>query len=123
MAVHAIQLNYTIMNWLYLSLAILSEVIGTLLIKVTEGFARIIPSILMVVFYLLSYYFFNLSIKRIEIGTAYAVWSGLGTALLAIMGIIFYKEPATLARLLAILLIIIGVLLLQFSGNKQIDNI
>jgi small multidrug resistance pump len=107
------------MNWVYLSLAILSEVIGTLLIRFTEGFARILPTVIMIFFYLLSYYFFNLSIKKMEVGTAYAVWSGLGTALLAILGIIFYKEPFTAIRIMAIVLIILGVIMLHFSGNQQ----
>ena len=109
------------MNWIFLSLAILTEIIGTLMIRFTNGFAKFVPSVIMIFFYLLSYYFFNLSIKKIEVGTAYAVWSGLGTAVLAILGIVLYKEPATLSRVIAIVLIIIGVLLLHLSGSKEAD--
>lgn len=109
------------MNWLYLTLAILTEVTGTILIKVSEGFARIVPTLLMIVFYGISYYFFNLSLKKIELGTAYAVWSGLGTALLVIAGIVFYKETISATRIIAILLIVIGVLLLHFTTKSGVD--
>lgn len=106
------------MNWLYLSLAILSEVVGTLLFKVSDGFARIVPTLVVICFYVLSYYFFNLSLKKMDLGTAYAVWSGLGTALLAGIGILFFNETFTIGRLVAILLIIAGVILLNLNGPK-----
>jgi small multidrug resistance pump len=107
------------MNWVYLTLAIFSEVIGTMLIKVSNGFNRLVPTALLILFYLLSYFFFNLSLKKMELGTAYAVWSGLGTALLAGLGMIFYREELSFHRVAAILLIIIGVCLLNITKGKE----
>jgi small multidrug resistance pump len=105
------------MNWIYLSLAICTEVAGTVLIKVSNGFTRIIPTILLATAYILSYFFFNLSLKKIEIGTAYAIWSGVGTVLLAVMGILFYREELSMARIVAILLIVVGVCILNMSAG------
>ena len=107
------------MTWIYLSLAILTEVIGTVLIKVSNGFSRLIPTLLLIFFYSISYFFFNLSLKKIEIGTAYAIWSGLGTALLAATGALFFREELSVARVSAIVLIIMGVCLLNMSGGAQ----
>jgi small multidrug resistance pump len=110
------------MNWLYLSLAILSEVLGTMLIRASNGFTKLIPTLALVLFYVLSYFFFNLSLKKIELGTAYAIWSGLGTALLAGVGIIFFREQLTAERVIAIVLIIAGVCILNFSGGDVKAN-
>lgn len=113
--------NTNFMNWIYLTLAILSEVVGTVLIKFSNGFTRVIPTVALVLFYLLSYFFFNLSLKRIELGTAYAIWSGLGTALLAAMGIIFFREELSMERVVAIAMIVLGVCLLNMSGGTPAE--
>ncbi|HEY8402255.1 MAG TPA: multidrug efflux SMR transporter [Cytophagaceae bacterium] len=110
------------MNWLYLSLAILTEVIGTLLIRFSEGFAKVVPFVLIIGFYLLSYYFFTLSVKKIELGIAYAIWSGLGTALLTAAGVLFFNDVMTPSRIIAIILIIAGVLLLHLTGSSSGAN-
>ncbi|MBX9851317.1 MAG: multidrug efflux SMR transporter [Cytophagaceae bacterium] len=107
------------MNWLFLTLAILTEVAGTILIKVSAGFTKVVPTVILIVFYLLSYYFFNLSLKKIEIGTAYAIWSGLGTVALAGAGIIFFREQLSVDRVLAIVLIIAGVWILNITGSPK----
>lgn len=106
------------MNWIYLTLAIVSEVVGTMLIRFSGGFTRMLPTVAMILFYLLSYFFFNLSLKRMELGTAYAIWSGLGTVLLAGVGIIFFREELSAGRIIAILLIIAGVCMLNMTGGK-----
>jgi small multidrug resistance pump len=108
------------MNWIYLTLAILTEVIGTVFIKMSAGFSRLVPSVLMVVFYLISYFFFNLSLKKIELGTAYAIWSGLGIVLLATLGAIFFKEQLSLVKVLAMVLIIVGVVVLNISSGTEV---
>ena len=106
------------MNWIYLTLAILSEVVGTVLIRFSDGFTKVIPTVFLVFFYLLSYFFFNMSLRKIELGTAYAIWSGLGTALLAGLGIIFFREELSMSRVIAIVLIIAGVMLLNMTQAK-----
>ncbi|MBO9700020.1 MAG: multidrug efflux SMR transporter [Sporocytophaga sp.] len=107
------------MNWIYLSLAIVTEVVGTVMIRFSNSFSKIIPTILMIAFYIISYYFFNLSIKKIELGTAYAVWSGVGTALLTAVGMLVFNESISLSRVIAIALILIGVLILNLSGSSS----
>ena len=95
-----------------LFLAILSEVVGTVALKASDGFARLGPSVV-VVGYGLSFYLLALALKQIPLGVAYAIWSGLGTA---VAGILLWRESLNLAGV-GILLIIAGVVLLNvFSG-------
>jgi small multidrug resistance pump len=98
-----------------LFLAILGEVVGTVALKVSDGFARLGPSVV-VVGYGLSFYLLALALKQIPLGVAYAIWSGLGTAGAVVAGILLWRESLNLAGV-GILLIIAGVVLLNvFSG-------
>lgn len=107
------------MTWLYLVLAILLEVSGTTCMKLSEGFTRIVPSILLFVFYILSFGMLTLALKKIDVSLAYAVWSGVGTALIATIGVLWFKEPATAMKLVSLGLIIIGVVGLNLSGGAH----
>ena len=107
------------MNWFYLILAIVFEVSGTASMKFSEGFTRTTPSILMFVFYLLSLISLNLTLKTIDVSIAYAVWSGLGTALIALIGIFYFKEPLTLFKVISIVFIIIGVMGLNLGQSAK----
>jgi small multidrug resistance pump len=104
------------MSWFYLSLAIFLEVSGTVSMKLSEGFTKLKPSVAMLVFYILSLGSLNLALKRIDVGVAYAIWAGLGTALVAAIGILWFKEPSTTLKMVSIALIIIGVVGLNLSG-------
>jgi small multidrug resistance pump len=104
------------MTWLFLVLAILLEVSGTTCMKLSEGFTKVVPSILLFVFYTLSFGMLTLALKRIEVSVAYAVWSGMGTALIAAIGVLWFKEPATALKLISLGLIIIGVIGLNLTG-------
>jgi len=104
------------MTWLYLVLAILLEVAGTTCSKMSEGFTKLLPSIFMFVFYALSLGMLTLALKRIDVSIAYAVWSGVGAALIATIGVLWFKEPATALKLISLGLIIIGVVGLNLSG-------
>ncbi len=104
-------------HWLILVLAIIFEVAGTTSMKFSEGFTKWVPSVLMFLFYILSLSTLTLVLKKIEIGTAYAVWSGLGTALIAIIGFTWFNEPVTTLKILSILMIILGVVGLNLSGS------
>lgn len=101
--------------WFYMLLAILTEVLGTTSMKLSEGFTKIEPSILIFPFYALSLAFLTLSLKRLEIGFAYAIWSAIGTLLIFMIGILFFHESITLVKSISLLLIIVGVL-----GLKQV---
>jgi len=102
--------------WLYLLIAILTEVVGTALMKVSQGLTRLIPSVLMFVLYGISFVFMALALKKIEVSTAYAIWSGLGTAMIAMIGIVWFRESFNLPKLVGLVLIIGGVVLLNIKG-------
>jgi small multidrug resistance pump len=95
--------------WLYLILAIVLEVAGTTSMKLSEGFSRLLPSVMIFIFYALSFAGLTLALKRIDVSVAYAIWSGLGTALITVIGLAYFKEPATLIKILSIALIVLGV--------------
>jgi small multidrug resistance pump len=107
------------MTWLYLTLAILLEVSGTTCMKLSQGFTKLVPSVLLFVFYTLSMGMLTLALKRIDVSVAYAVWSGVGTALIATIGVLWFKEPLTALKLISIGLIIIGVVGLNLSGGAH----
>ena len=103
------------MPWFYLLLAISLEVAGTVSMKLSEGFSHVGPTVGMVVFYLLSFAMLTLAIKQIDLSVAYAIWSGVGTALVVAVGFAWFKEPVTALKLVSITLIIAGVAGLQLS--------
>jgi len=103
------------MSWFYLLAAILLEVCGTTCMKLSQGFTRLVPSVLLFVFYGLAFAAVTLAVKRIEISTAYAVWSGLGTALIAVVGILWFKESFGIVKAASLVLIIVGLLGLNLS--------
>ena len=106
-------------SWLYLTGAIILEVAGTSCMKLSEGFSKLIPSVLIFVFYGLSFVGLTIALKKIDVSIAYAVWAGIGTALIAVIGILYFKEPLTLVKVLSIFLIIIGVIGLNLGGVKH----
>lgn len=99
----------------YLFMAIILEVAGTTSMKLSEGFDKLGPSILIFVFYIFSFSFLTLSLKRLEVSIAYAVWSGLGTLLIAMIGYFFFHEPMNVIKILSLGLIIIGVVGLRLG--------
>ena len=105
------------MSWLVLLFAILFEVAGTLTLKFTEGMTRLWPTVLMFAFYLASLFGLSVAVRRIPVGTAYAVWSGLGTLIVVAGVVLWFKEPVTMQRLLSAGLIIAGVSGLYLTGT------
>lgn len=100
--------------WIYMTLAIFTEVAGITAMKMSDGFTQLTPSIFIFIFYTLSLAFLTLSLKKLDIGFAYAIWSGLGTLLIFIIGVSIFHEPITLLKSLAFGCIIVGVI-----GLKQ----
>jgi small multidrug resistance pump len=107
------------MHWIYLILAILFEVAGTTCMKLSAGFSRLVPSVLMGVFYVVCFGFLTLTLKKVDVGVAYALWSGTGTALIAAIGILWFREPMTLLKVCGLLAIIGGVVALNVSGGTH----
>jgi small multidrug resistance pump len=93
----------------YLLLAIGLEVSGTTCMKLSQGFTRTGPSLLMFVFYGLSLVALTLAVRRLDIGVAYAIWSGLGTGLIVAIGVAWFDEPLPASKAVALALIVIGV--------------
>ncbi len=96
-------------SWLYLTGAIFLEIAGTTSMKLSEGFTRTVPSIFIFVFYALSFIALTMALKRIDVSVAYAIWSGVGTALIAIIGVVHFREPLALIKVAIVDLFIIGV--------------
>ncbi len=103
------------MSWVYLLLAIGLEVSGTTCMKLSDGFANLIASLLTFVFYALSLVALTLAVKHIDISISYAVWSGLGTGLMAIIGVVWFGESMTILKAAALALIIAGVVGVNLS--------
>ena len=107
------------MHWFLLCLAIVLEVCGTTFLRISEGFTRLWPSLAVAVCYLASLAALALVLKRIEVGVAYAIWSGVGTALIAAIGVVLFKEGVSTVKLTGVALIIAGVVLLNLYGGAH----
>ena len=105
--------------WLYLTGAILLEVAGTTSMKLSEGFTRLVPSVALFVFYAASFVALTFALRKIEVGVAYAIWSGVGTALITAIGILYFREVATALKLFGIGCIIAGIVGLHLSGAER----
>ena len=106
------------MAWLYLSIAIISEVIGTLALKVSDGFTNLTASAICVIAYCVAFYCLSLVVKEVPVGVAYAVWSGAGIVLVTALGSLFFKQMPNIPTLLGMALIILGVIIINiFSKN------
>jgi small multidrug resistance pump len=105
---------------LLLLVAILSEVVGTVALKASDGFARFGPTALVVVGYGLTFYFLGLALKQIPLGVAYAIWSGLGTAGAVLAGVLLWRESLNLAGVIGIALIVAGVLILNLFPGASV---
>lgn len=101
------------MNWVLLSLAITAEVVATTALKYSEGFTKLLPSIMVVAGYVIAFYFLSMTLKSIPIGVAYAIWSGMGIVLIALIGWFFFKQQLDLATILGMALIITGVVVMN----------
>ena len=108
-------------NWLILFIAILSETIATTALKASEGFTVLLPSIIVVIGYCLSFYFLSLTLRTIPVGIAYAVWSGVGVALVTLFGGLVYNQRLDFSALVGISLIMLGVVVL-FSFSDSISQ-
>lgn len=105
------------MEWVWLFLAGLMEVSWAIGLKYTEGFSRFWPSIFTAALMALSFYLLSLSLKLIPLGTAYAVWTGIGAVGVVLVGILFFKEPYDYARLFCIILIVLGIIGLKLTNH------
>lgn len=99
--------------YVLLALSIVSEVFGSSMLKIANGFKRLLPTFGVIVGYSLAFYSLSLSLKTLPLGIAYAIWAGVGTALTATVGVTIYKETFTIKKGFGLVLIISGVVLLN----------
>lgn len=108
------------MHWLYLTIAILSEVIATSALKAAEGFTRPLPSALVIAGYTLAFYFLSLALRAIPLGVAYAIWSGVGVAVVSIVAWIVYRQTLDIGAIVGIALIVAGVVVLNLFSKASV---
>ncbi|MFE1176260.1 DMT family transporter [Streptomyces sp. NPDC058773] len=104
------------MAYLTLAGAILSEVLATTAMKYSDGFSRLWPSVWTALGYLLAFGLLAQTLKSMSVGTAYAIWAGTGTAMIAAIGMVFLGESASALKILGVLLVIVGVVVLNLDG-------
>jgi small multidrug resistance pump len=104
-------------QWGFLFLAIVSEVIATSALKSTQAFTRLLPSIIVVIGYVSAFYFLSLTLRTIPVGIAYAVWSGVGVALITLVGWLIYGQTLDMPAFVGIALIVSGVVVLNLFSR------
>jgi small multidrug resistance pump len=105
------------MNYVYLFAAIISEVVATSALKAAEGFTRFWPSAVVIVGYGVAFYCLSLTMRTIPIGIAYAIWSGIGIVLIALVGVLLYRQPLDAPALIGMALILAGVLVINLFSK------
>ena len=103
--------------WVYLITAIVSEVIATSALKASTGFTKPLPSVVVVIGYLVSFYFLSLTLKTIPVGIAYAIWSGVGVVLISVVAWLLYGQKLDLPALIGMGLIISGVMVINLFSK------
>ena len=106
------------MQWLFLVIAGLLEVCWAIGLKYSQGFTKLIPSVFTILGMIASFYFLSLALKNLPLGTAYAIWTGIGTVGTVILGIVLFKEPMDTMRLVCIGFIIIGIAGLKLLSSN-----
>lgn len=107
--------------YLFLVLAIIFEVAWAILLKYTEGFTRLWPTVATITTYLAALYFLNLTVRTMPVGIAYAIWAGTGMVLIALLGVVILKQHLDLPAIIGLLLIVAGVLVLNL-GSKSVTH-
>ena len=107
------------MHWLLLALAVAFEVAGTVAMKLSDGLRRPGWAAAMLAAYVVCFVLVSLSVRRIELGVAYAIWAGAGTALVAGLGVVAFDEPLTALKVAGLVLVVLGVVALNLSGVSR----
>lgn len=106
------------MKWIYLILAIVAEVIATSALKYSEGFTKLIPSVIVGLGYATAFYFLSLTLKEFSVGIAYAVWSGVGTVLITLVALFVFKQKLDLPAIIGLILIVSGVIVINVFSKS-----
>lgn len=106
------------MAWVYLVIAGIFEVVWAIALKYTMGFTRLVPSVITIGGMIASFYFLSIATKVLPIGTAYAVWTGIGAMGAGIIGMLFLNEPVNVPRIVFLLFILVGIIGLKFTSGQ-----
>ena len=107
--------------WIYLLIGILFEVAGTTCLKLSNGFSQPVPTVLCIILFTVALFMVSLSVKTLGISIVYAIWSGLGIALITLIGVFYFHESLTLIKVLFIALIVVGVVGLQAVSEPSAE--
>ena len=107
-------------TYIYLATAIVAEVVATSALKSSAGFSKLLPSIVVVAGYGTAFYFLSLTLRTMPIGIVYAVWSGVGVALISVIGWLVFKQSMDLAAIIGITLIVLGVVILNVFSKVSV---
>ncbi|AQD99995.1 DMT family transporter [Bordetella pertussis] len=105
-------------SWIHLSMAIVAEIIATSALKSSEGFTRLLPSLVTVAGYAIAFYFLALTLRVIPVGVAYAIWSGVGIVLISLVGALLFKQHLDLSAIIGIALILAGVVVMNVFSKS-----
>lgn len=108
-------------NWLFLTIAIISEVVATSALKACDGFTKLGASIVVVIGYVVAFYFLSLALKVIPVGIAYAIWSGLGIILVSLIALVVYGQKLDFPAMVGMGLIIAGVMVINLLSKSMAD--
>ena len=103
------------MKWLLLSIGILAELLGSTFMKMSHGFTKLYPSIFTFVFWAIGLTIFIFALKKFDLSFAYAIWAGIGIMGVSIIGMVYFKEPYSILKIVSILIIVVGVVILNIS--------
>lgn len=114
--------GFFLKSYIFLSLAIILEVFGTMLLPVSQNFTRIVPTVALVAAYVCSFYFLTFALKTIPIAVVYASWAGLGVFLIAVLSKFIFDQSLSWQVIVGLVLIILGVILVNtFSGSHEVE--
>ena len=106
------------MKWIYLIIAIITEVIATSALKESQGFSKLLPSVIVIISYSLTFYFMSLTLKEMSVGITYAIWSGMGILLISLIGYFRYNQVLDSAAIFGMSFIVVGVIILRFFSKS-----
>jgi quaternary ammonium compound-resistance protein SugE len=107
------------MAWIFLFIAGIFEIVWAIGLKYTEGFTKLFPSVITVLGMAISFYFLSMAVKTLPIGTAYAIWTGIGAAGAVILGMVLFGEPRNLLRLMFVAFILVGIIGLKATSGSN----
>ena len=108
------------MHYVYLAIAIFAEVTGTMALRASASFTKLYPSMIVVVAYALTFYFLSLTLTKIPVGIAYAIWSGVGIVLIAVASAIIYKQILDASAITGMVLIVAGIVMITGFSKVQV---